>query len=415
MNISCVHFLIFISCASLSFITQYTEYDDLQTLQWLCESYETTSDTCDGWNLLHFSAYMGRVEIVAWLYTQPAWQTLVTTVSKRKPFQHAYAVHIAASEGHIFLADMLLAFDFRKTDRTHELPKHPSSDGYIMLNHQMQDTKGKGVESYAKKSSHQFVQFVQEWVAERNKPLILEKNIKKLLQLVSTQAPLDEVKEFIITSKCLEPATWYDRDCYTINEKGSNDSFGEVLSKCCDKYQDVDFDTWICIRLYFNFRDNNFFGSDDEDVRQNRRKLDADDLLQFAKENGYIDLIKYLSMGWLKDISCVDPTTSNLLLKTALSGNSLVKVRGKVLWITTLVKIMKISYDEVISLFKRGGRPDQLDHLLHIRAQVKHSLTKEGLNDRRDDYKLHEIDMSLKLYGVYEVSKQRLNVSISFH
>ena len=75
---------------------QYTEYDDIQTLQWLCESYETTFDTCDGWNLLHFSVYMGRVEIVAWLYTQLEWQTLVTTVSKRKPFQHAYAVHIAA-------------------------------------------------------------------------------------------------------------------------------------------------------------------------------------------------------------------------------------------------------------------------------------------------------------------------------
>ena len=91
---------------------QYTEYDDLQTLQWLCESYGTTSDTCDGWNLLHFSAYMGRVEIVTWLYTQPVWQTLFTSVSQRKPFQHAYAVHIAASEGHIFLADFLLAMKF---------------------------------------------------------------------------------------------------------------------------------------------------------------------------------------------------------------------------------------------------------------------------------------------------------------
>ena len=41
------------------------EYDDLQSLQWICESFGMPAESCDGWNLLHFSAFMGRMEIFA--------------------------------------------------------------------------------------------------------------------------------------------------------------------------------------------------------------------------------------------------------------------------------------------------------------------------------------------------------------
>ena len=82
---------------------------------------------------------MGRVEIVAWLYTQLEWQTLVTTVSKRKPFQHAYAVHIAAGEGHIFLANMLLALKYHFESGKRRMSAYEIN----LLSIQVKDTKGK--------------------------------------------------------------------------------------------------------------------------------------------------------------------------------------------------------------------------------------------------------------------------------
>ena len=62
------------------------QYDDLQSLQWLCDLSSLANIFCDGRNVLHFSAYMGRIEITGWLSTQPVWQSLVLEVCWRNPF-----------------------------------------------------------------------------------------------------------------------------------------------------------------------------------------------------------------------------------------------------------------------------------------------------------------------------------------
>ena len=381
MNISVSNSYLLINVHLSTFINKYTEYDDLQTLQWLCESYETISDTCDGWNLLHFSAYMGRIEIVAWLYTQPKWQTLVTAVSKRKPFQHAYAVHIAAGEGHIFLSDMLLALKYH-----FESGKEPLHPHHInLLSIQIKDAKGKLPEFYAKKSSHEFV---KDWAAKRSKPLLLEKNIKKLLQLISANdTPVDKLKQFIITSKCLEPDVWQDCDYGSIDEKSSMGSFGEVLCECCSKCPDAEFVDWLCTRLYLKDK-SYFFGNEPYGIRNLERAkkliiLNKNDLLLFATKNGHNDLVNYLSKGmkWLDNIACPDPTTVSLLLKRALSGEPLTRVREILLFASTLCKIAELSDDEARNILLRGGQLEELDEVLQIGIETKQALIAEGYTE----------------------------------
>ena len=375
---------------------------------------------------------MGRVEIVAWLYTQPEWQTLVTTVSKRKPFQHAYAVHIAANEGHIFLADMLLALKYH-----FESGKKPMYSIYIdLLSIQIKDTKGKLPEFYAKKSPHDFV---KDWAAKRNKPLLLEKNIKKLLQLVNeNDTPVNKLKQFIIMSKCLEPVTWHD--CYTVDGKSSTGrSFGEVLKECC-KCPDADFVDWLCTRLYF-MDNSDFFGNESYsfsnlELAKKLIILNKDDLLLFATENGHNDLVNYLSKGrkWVNNISCADPATVSLLLERALSGEPLTRVRAKLLHASVLCKIARLSDDEARNILLRGGQPDELDEVLQVGIEAKQSLQDGGytesgfkIQSSRIDYIAKPFDMSTYIYRaeflpdehpLFKVSCWRcrsLNRSMHFH
>ena len=174
------------------------EYDDLQSLQWICESFGMPAESCNGWNLLHFSAFMGRMEIVAWLNTQSVWQSFIVQGCQRKPFQNDFAVHIAAMQGHIMLVELML-----------EMKVSP------------EDEKGKTPEFYAKKSHHRFA---QEWGAEREKeqekPRALEKHIKKLLELVKTPHTTPKsLENFIITSGCFDTEKWIDCDYCSSDEK----------------------------------------------------------------------------------------------------------------------------------------------------------------------------------------------------
>lgn len=347
---------------------------------------------------------MGRVEILAWLYTQQVWQTLVTTVSKRKPFQHAYAVHIAASEGHIFLADFLLALKYHFDSR-----KEPVYSIYIdLLSIQVKDTKGKLPEFYAKKSPHDFV---KDWAAKRNKKLMFEKNIKKLLQLVNeNDTPVDKVKQFIISSKVLEPASW--QDCYSVDGKSSTGrSFGEVLMECCSKRPDADFVDWLCTRLYF-MDNSDFFGNETYNFSNLERAmelviLNKDDLLLFATENGHKDLVNYMSKGgkWLNNLACPDPTTVSLLLKRALSVDPITRVRAKLLYACALCKIARLSDDEARNILLRGGQPDELDEVLQVGIEAKQSLNVGGYTESgfkfqssRMDYIVKPFDMSTYIH-----------------
>jgi len=364
------------------------EFDDLQSLQWICESFGTPVELCDGLSLLHFAAVMGRIEIVAWLYTQPVWHTLAMEVCRRKPFQNAFAVHIAASLGHIFLAEMMLVL---------QVPA--------------EDSKGKLPDQYAKRSQHEFV---KQWAIEREKPFTLERDIKTLLHLVkATDTTPEKLKHFINTSKCLEAETW-DECEYSIvarddemeeetDMKGPMGySLGEVLREC-SRFSDQGFVLWLCNMIYFQNNSDVFWGS------RKKKTLSCDNLLSFAESEGYHDLAKYLQKRWLKDISCVDPLTRNFLLESALGKGTLLLgiIWAKMLRAIILLEMIEVLSDTFRELIQQGGGQNELHELLCMDIAVKKSLIDEGYAESNYKYDLqeisslvHPIDMSATIYGM---------------
>ncbi|KAL3785516.1 hypothetical protein ACHAW5_005270 [Stephanodiscus triporus] len=320
------------------------EYDDLQSLQWICESFVVPAQSWDGWNLLHFSAFMGRIEIVAWLHTQPVWQSLNMDECRRKPFQNAFAVHIAAIQGHILLVELLLALKVRTEDGNGKLP-----------------------EDYAKKSQHKIA---QEWAKERDKPRALEKNIKKLLQLVNVPHVMSEsMKSFVITSKCL------DTECGFVN-------FDEAGHRVCH----LRYDFW---------RSNETNPKADQE--QLSRILNRDELLSFAASKGYCDLANYLQLRWFNEINCVDPLSRNFLLKSAFcKGDRLLEICALVLRVVLLVEMALISDDSFRSLINHGGSPNELDTILRIGAAVKKYLIDEGYAESGYNYDCSSMDWLTK-------------------
>jgi hypothetical protein len=170
------------------------------------------------------------VEIIAWLHTQPVWRPLATEVCKRRPTENAFAVHIAATQGHILLADLMKA-----------------------LKIQAEDADEKSVEDYANKSQHKFA---REWAAEREREKperALEENIKLLLRLVKeADTRVEELNCFIVSSKCLDVQTWYDCGYSSFDAQGPMEcSLGDILHDCCSsECPGQAFILWLCTRLY---------------------------------------------------------------------------------------------------------------------------------------------------------------------
>ena len=99
------------------------EYDDLYSLQWLCETHGIPHTSYMGFNLLHFAALFGRIEIVGWLRTVPSWDSLVNEASTYDALYGAYTVHIAAGQGHTYLADLLLELGCNEKDSRENGPE----------------------------------------------------------------------------------------------------------------------------------------------------------------------------------------------------------------------------------------------------------------------------------------------------
>ena len=167
------------------------EWDDLYSFQWLHEQCSDPIGLNNGFNLLHLSAFLGRIEIVAWLYTTHQWDALVNEVSERKPYTNCKALHIAAGESHILIVELLLKFGCDEEELV----------------------DGRTLHDFALSSGHVFV---QEWVKKRetnwemiSKPSELELNVQQLLHLLSTKdTPIEDIKRHIIYTKCLHIKSW---------------------------------------------------------------------------------------------------------------------------------------------------------------------------------------------------------------
>eukprot|EP00984_Skeletonema_dohrnii_P006920 scaffold2465_cov93-Skeletonema_dohrnii-CCMP3373.AAC.4 len=352
------------------------QYDDLQSLEWLSEPLGAPDDLVSGWNLLHYSAFMGRIEIIGWLSTQPVWNSLVSQASTRKTYVGAYAVHIAASCGHLHACDLL-----------------------ISLKVPLEDKKGKLPEDYAKKSQHEFV---RKWAGKRAKPHALKKDVMKLLRQVEEQKSVSQIKDFIISSRFLDIDNWRSCDWDSFDEELLGISFRDALHSCC-KNSDVELAKWICFRLYFScagYSAGMFWGRNVW-AQKVEERLSRDDLVSFARERGYDDLVDQIEGKWFKELTCVDPLTRDSILDSALGGDErLADVRAAILHIDILVNVAKSSFSAIKDILQRGGRVDELGELLRINASVREAVMTE-MGDISID-KRHGLSYSLRPFEMTE-------------
>jgi len=151
------------------------------------------------------------------------------------------------------------------------------------------DAKGKLPVYYAERSLHKFI---RDWAAKFNKKRgegsALEKSIKTLLDLMDDSASTQQqIKDFIVSSKCLDIDTWQACKYYQYDTKGPMGlSFGDVINRCC-KNTDNQLVMWICFRIYLNKTCSFWhirYGHNWE-----REMLSQDDLVSFCRDRGYND------------------------------------------------------------------------------------------------------------------------------
>lgn len=366
------------------------EYDDLQSLQWLCESSGVPAFSCDGWNLLHFSAFLGRLEIISWLYTQPQWQSLAAEACQRTPHQNSFSVHIAASQGHLVATDLMLA-----------------------MNVEVADMKGRQPEYYAKKLN---LDFVQKWVAEREKPSALERDVKKLLRLINTNdTTAEQLKGFIESSKCLEAESWFECNYHNFEVKGPMGcSFRDVLQECCSKFPDEEFVLWLCKRIYFLSKRvvygiDDFWGGNLMGASQEFGVLKGNHLLpSFAASGGQRDIAEYLQTKWCKDISIKLDGRSALLVGTLRDQVLQCRVLSQLIRAVTCLNIVSHLGSEFRKLIMRGGTANELHELLRIDALAKEILIDEGYAE--SDFKHCLLDV-ISLVRPFDMTRIYLDVS----
>ena len=329
------------------------QYDDLQSLGWLCESVGPPLDLVAGWNLLHYCAFMGRLEIVGWLSTQPVWSSLVPHMSTRKDSDGAFAVHIAASCGHLHVCELLIGL---------EVP--------------LEDQNGKLPEEYAQHSQHEFV---RGWTPKRAKPVALMKDVTKLFDMINESKCFEEIRGYILCKGCLDIDTWRDCGCETSGRKLGDVSFQDVISTCC-KYSHISLAQWIIIQLHFNYTYPElaqFWGRGPDDLFA-QKILQRHELISFAEERGYHDLVVHLQSKWLKHVTCRNPMTHEYVLNPFLDDKErTADVRAAVLRIEALVSVAKQSLRAIEHILRIGGQVDDLIELVGIHSAVSEVMTSE--------------------------------------
>ena len=402
------------------------QYDDLQSLEFLCESYGTPVEMIGGWNLLHFSAYMGRVEIIAWLSSQPVWESLSTQVCVRKEFEGALAVHISARRGHLVACELM-----------------------IDLNVPLEDSKGCVPEDYAKTSSHQYV---LDWVKSRETPKILKTDVNKLFKLAST-SDVNKTKDFIKSSSCLDICTWQQCGCFSFGDVGpTGHSFGDVLHELCGAVN-IEVAVWICKRLYFwdgyDSEHERFWKSSEQKQRdshseyhavldkaleeekisiedyneltkgllpvqeqehQVKEMLNQQDLVEFLNNQGHDDLSGLLKNKRFKNVSCKEPLTSEILSSALDEGERRDIVRAAILLYHIQLEINNVVSMDIYPVLAKGGGVDEVEELISTKSTVMNALIREGHDmstsistpSYYDSAYFSPIDMNLRLHKYNE-------------
>ena len=364
------------------------QFDDLQSLQYLIQGcgIDIMFLEIGGWNLAHACAYYGRLEIAMFLIIQLRSPFLFAASCRRKPWEEVNCVHIAALRGHIMLADLLIE---------HGCP--PSGED------------GQSVVVHTQSSPYDFV---REWGRKKEKPLKLEKDIRKLIKLLSSKTPaFEKVRKHISSTECMNVGTWTDSGHNTYKERGPlGSSYVVVLYECC-MVSDRNFVLWLLHYLSFEedaypiqpWRINYDFWERSFPIAT--EKLDNGYLLDFSKSIGDEEIERWLNEPWTKDVTCHDPTTIIpmfvMCLKPMLPNSGIfAQARDKILTVDILRTLYNVCKREILDRFKRGCSQEEIIETITIMNDVVTKLATEEAKETSFYYDEHCVVFSDKCINI---------------
>mmetsp|Transcript_31447 Transcript_31447/g.75881 ORF Transcript_31447/g.75881 Transcript_31447/m.75881 type:complete len:2497 (-) Transcript_31447:208-7698(-) len=251
------------------------QYDDIQTLTWMVEEYGVgvLGGNDSGWNLVHVASHFGRIEIMGYLSTLAPFDAFVRETVRDGKYSGWYASHIAVSQGHTIIADLLVA------------------RACPLLN-------ANNVSISEMASNSQLVN-VRRWELEKNKASKLEKDVEHVFELIKdTSTSLAALKDYVLRSECMKIESWqFDADCWTMRETGNlSYSYSTVLSRCFELGA-TDFCLWWCTVLYSNWCfDGGFL---DYDVYNERSKVVVG--IEPLRQVDDAELQTLMQSGWAKE------------------------------------------------------------------------------------------------------------------
>jgi len=343
------------------------EFDDLQSLSWLLREKGVNSKnaTIHGWNIAHAVAYFGRLEIAVSLYKSGFLDSsMVATLCKRKPYQGAYATHIAIEKGFTFVAGVLLKAGC------------PSKDN-----------RGRDIMHYAKRCG---LDSVVEYAQSLQRPLILENNIRNLLCILEKDAPpFEKTKSHLVESNCMDfEKLW---DCDTWQEPGPlGYTFDELLDSLAST-RDPAFVCWLCAELsntYIKKYDGSFgckwslfiYGQRNALAGDDPNKgLGIEDLRRFASDQSDAQLSCWLEPACTKKLSVIDISRLNPFygkFEHDFSGNTAVLqglqgLRAKWLRQNIIAELRKQKDNDLKELFFKGESVEVVEQVVNeVRAIV---------------------------------------------
>ena len=349
------------------------EYNDLFSLQWLCGKLGCPESRCHGLNILHLASLFGRLEIVGWLHTCQIWGNLVDESCAHNVLDGLYAAHVAAGQGHVQLAEMLLELGCKNLDCNKKRPENYAKIAPI-------------VESIALPSDYKFA---HEWARERTGEIRFDQehtnDIMKLFELMKEAAPFDVLKNHIARTKILEAQRWINSGCETFDQRGPNSlSYSDIIEKCLT-FEDTNFSDWVTLFLRFEvtggYYDTYFWKEKNNLWMGVKRLVHRDDLLQYAKERGQREISDILSHNLIHDVNVLDPKEESIFSLPSVQSckNLSDRLRSKLIEVRTLTAIVSsVKRHELVSAINLGNH-DQLMELIRIYKFIRNILSKIGM------------------------------------
>mmetsp|Transcript_31441 Transcript_31441/g.75852 ORF Transcript_31441/g.75852 Transcript_31441/m.75852 type:complete len:2512 (-) Transcript_31441:67-7602(-) len=356
------------------------QYDDIQTLAYMVDNFghDIIGYEGSGFNLVHAAAHFGRIEIMHYLSTLAPFADLVMEAVGSGKYQGWFASHIAVSSAHITIADLLFS-----------------------RNCPVVDLNGRSVSLIASKSDHDFV---NSWTPAILKSMQLEKDVNMLLELLAA-FPLAALKEHVVQSQCMEPQSWINVGCTTLDEKGRLPySFRSMIMRCAQPGA-INLCLWMAARALSNKENYAFFNEE-----TNSDSVATISCVDFEGVSDDDDLAQWLQSSWAKGIEVRDYIASVNPFVELFDESSQRRLTAMVKRIGTIKGLCSKCLDEVERLLFSPGSERALRELIQLPGVLNAKLIEEGIEPHDDKHQYLTKTGQVKLESNIRNDDKRTNL-----